>query len=119
MPDTPRQLYPLDHASHLPVLIGIGMKSRIRRVLEIGSGPYSTPLFLNLEVFPDLTELVSVEPNAEWAQKARSYGRRDSRINHRQSSRHGFVFGDGVTVYRILRGLAGTLGQLRCIIDDP
>ena len=113
MPDTPRQLYPLDHASHLPVLIGIGMKSRIRRVLEIGSGPYSTPLFLNLEVFPDLTELVSVEPNAEWAQKARSYGRRDSRINLMYDqpvdrSRFDLIFIDGSDV----TGRIETLRQL-------
>lgn len=58
--------YPLNYASHLPILTGIGKSFPIRRVLEYGSGVYSTPLFLNRDVFPDLRELVSIEVDACW-----------------------------------------------------
>lgn len=75
-----RQSYPADHGSHLPILIGIGTKARIRRVLEMGSGSFSTPLFLNRGVFPDLVELVSVERDPEWTQKTLSSSAGDTRI---------------------------------------
>lgn len=71
MSDRQRQPYPRDHASHMPILIGIGMRIRVRRVLELGAGPYSTPTFLNRAIFPDLTELVSVEKDQEWADRMR------------------------------------------------
>jgi len=71
MPLAERQVYPLDHATHLPILIGLGLKISIIRVLELGAGSYSTPLFVNRDVFPDLVELVSVEHDPEWRERIR------------------------------------------------
>lgn len=64
-----RQSYPGDYASHMPILIGIASKTRIRRILEFGSGEFSTNLFLNLEAFPDLVELISVESANHWIRR--------------------------------------------------
>lgn len=53
-------------ASHVPVLTLIPKYFHITRVLDIGSGSMSTPLFLNKNIYPDLKDLVSVEENKEW-----------------------------------------------------
>lgn len=65
-----RQPYPLDHATHLPVLIGIGISiPSIRSITEYGSGLYSTPTFLDKCVFPNLESLQSFEPDSDWSEK--------------------------------------------------
>ena len=64
-----RQPYPQDYASHLPILAGLGSRLKIRRILELGSGEYSTAAFLNYSIFPHLIELVSVEDNPDWMQR--------------------------------------------------
>ena len=56
-------------ASHIPVLTLIPKYFHITKVLEIGSGGMSTPLFLNKNIYPDLQELVSVEEDVEWLNK--------------------------------------------------
>ncbi len=63
--------YPQDHASHIPFLAGIGAAFTIRQVVEFGSGPYSTPLFLNKSAFRKVEDVISVEPSAEWRDKVR------------------------------------------------
>ena len=55
------------YATHMPVLIALAVVVRPRRVLELGSGPFSTSLFLDKDVFPDLETLVSYEDDEEWA----------------------------------------------------
>jgi predicted O-methyltransferase YrrM len=55
------------YASHLHVLRRLGKGARW--VLELGGGLYSTPLFLDRHVFPDLERLVTVEPDATWVAK--------------------------------------------------
>ena len=72
--------YPINYASHLPILTGIGKSFPIYRVLEYGSGIYSTPLFLNREVFPDLRELVSIEEDACWRDMVQQKIGEDSRL---------------------------------------
>lgn len=64
MPD--RQPYPKDYATHIPILIGLSRVRIIYRVLEYGSGHYSTPLFLNKEVFSYVQNLVSCEIDIKW-----------------------------------------------------
>lgn len=49
-------------ATHLPVL-ELMKRTNIRRVLELGSGEYSTKKFLE---FPDLEKLFSYEDDTEW-----------------------------------------------------
>jgi hypothetical protein len=53
------------YASHLGLLTRIG--PGITQVLELGAGQYSTPLFLDRAVYPDLKRLVSIEPDRKWA----------------------------------------------------
>ena len=55
-------------SSHLPILIGLGKCIRVSRVLELGSGLYSSTTFLNKLAFPELTMLHSIENNIEWAE---------------------------------------------------
>ena len=55
------------YASHLPILIGLARIIKIRRVLELGSGLYSSVVFMNNLAFPALAELHSVENDANWA----------------------------------------------------
>lgn len=61
-----RPQHPVGYATHQPVLIGLAQIRPIRRVLEFGSGLYSSKLFLNRDLFPQLEELVSYEDTAEW-----------------------------------------------------
>ena len=63
--------YPLDHASHIPFLVGVGAAFPIREVVEFGSGLYSTPLFLNKRAFPKVERVISSEPDSEWRDKVR------------------------------------------------
>lgn len=53
-------------ATHLPILVALAKMCNVRRVLELGSGTFSTPLYLNRGVFPDLEMLVSYEDDPEW-----------------------------------------------------
>ena len=50
-------------ATHLPVLELMKRVSNIRKILELGSGEYSTRKFLE---FPNLETLYSYEDNEEW-----------------------------------------------------
>lgn len=72
------------YATHLPVLIGLARVRRIRRVLELGSGIHSTPLFLNKQVYPDLDFLVSLEDDPAWFETVRSAAGHDSRLDLRK-----------------------------------
>jgi predicted O-methyltransferase YrrM len=54
------------YATHLPVLAALARITTIRRVLELGSGPFSTSMFLNRDVFPDLDILTSYEDDPNW-----------------------------------------------------
>jgi hypothetical protein len=64
-----RQYYPLDHASHLPVLIALPRFFTIRAVVEFGAGIYSTPLFLDKNIYPKLETLISEEKDPVWIEK--------------------------------------------------
>jgi len=66
-----RKPYPQDHSTHMPVLVSLAKAFKIRNVLEYGAGVYSTPLFLDKKVFPDLERILSVEPEEEWQQKVK------------------------------------------------
>ena len=59
------------YATHIPILVGLASVWKIRRVVEFGSGLYSTLTFLNRAVFPHLQELCSFENDEEWAARVR------------------------------------------------
>jgi len=54
------------YATHIPVLVACAQLFRPASVLELGSGDFSTPLFLNREIFSEVTHLCSLENNADW-----------------------------------------------------
>jgi predicted O-methyltransferase YrrM len=58
-------------ATHVPVLTAIPRLRPVRRVLELGSGLFSTALFLNRTCFPDLQAIESYENHPHWATTVR------------------------------------------------
>ena len=52
--------------SHIPVFKVLAPVFKPRRILELGSGLCSTPMFLDREIFPDLETLVSIENDPVW-----------------------------------------------------
>ena len=68
-----------DHATHLPVLLGISKIYKIKKVIEFGSGNYSTLAFLDREAFPDLISLKFYENNLKWHKKISHILKNDKR----------------------------------------
>lgn len=60
------------YGSHTDVLKALALEVPVRRVIEFGGGKYSTPLFLDRDVFPDLRELLTVETDPAWVSEIRS-----------------------------------------------
>lgn len=54
------------YATHLPVLLGLAANYKINSILELGCGLYSTKKFLEVNLFPHLTKLHSLENDAAW-----------------------------------------------------
>ena len=75
-----RQPEPLDHATLIAPLVGLGLNFKIRRVLELGAGYNSTPLFLNRDAFREVIELVSLEDDPEWLQRVKERIGDDPRV---------------------------------------
>src|ERR1051325_1354541 len=99
-----------DYATHIPILVGIAQRFTIRRVLELGCGPFSTPTFLNTEVFSDLEQLDSYETDHSWFDKSVTAFARDWRyrphfvngamsasLNETELSRFDLIFVDDST----------------------
>jgi predicted O-methyltransferase YrrM len=80
--------YPIDHASHLPILIGLGALLPIKSVFEFGAGEYSTLTLLNKKVFPDVEKVVSLESDPTWICKIRIDAGLDERLEFIHSSEH-------------------------------
>jgi predicted O-methyltransferase YrrM len=72
-----------DYATHVPVLVGIGAAMRIERILEFGSGVYSTLTFLNRVAFPRVSQLDSVESDPEWMSRVLLSAKGDPRLRMR------------------------------------
>src|SRR5271157_4885712 len=72
------------YATHMPILVGLGFLCRPRKVIEFGSGEFSTALFLDRSVFPSVEEVVSYENDAVWFSQVCSCLGGDARL-HMQS----------------------------------
>jgi hypothetical protein len=72
------------YATHMPILVGLGLLCRPRKVIEFGSGEFSTALFLDRPVFPTVEEVVSFENDAVWFSQVSSRLGGDARL-HMQS----------------------------------
>jgi len=86
---------PAPYGSHVPVLLVLSKLLKPRRVLELGCGVFSTPTFLDIECFPSLEHLVSIETSSEWVEAV-------SRI----------VGGDSRWQPQLLTGVAPLIGSL-------
>jgi LmbE family N-acetylglucosaminyl deacetylase len=64
----------------MPVLIGLSRMYKPRRILEFGAGQYSTPLFLNREVFSEVELLHSLENGSTWKPRLEELAAGDSRL---------------------------------------
>lgn len=74
------------YSTHKLVLMGLSSWLNfcgrpVKKVLELGCGPSSTPLFLNRQVFPSLESLVSMETNPDWAHTISMLFGGDDRLN--------------------------------------
>lgn len=67
-------------ATHVPILIGLAYILSPERVLEFGSGQYSTSIFLDKNVFADLKCLLSYENDKAWYDKINKSLDSDSRL---------------------------------------
>jgi predicted O-methyltransferase YrrM len=53
-------------ATHLPILIGLSELYSPNALLELGSGMFSTPAFLNRSCFPTLRRVTTIEDDRNW-----------------------------------------------------
>ena len=96
-----------DYSTHIPVLAAIAKIARITRVLELGCGYFSTPIFLNRSIFPELSFLHSLEDDPAWLEKVARATNNDIRLKlelvtdpvnkllpHLLSARYDLVFVD-------------------------
>ena len=67
-------------SSHQPVLAAIAQLFPIKRVLELGSGEFSTAAFLNRKLFPHVEHVLSIETNPGWKQHVERFIGPDSRL---------------------------------------
>lgn len=68
------------YATHLPILLLLSRLAPVHRVLELGSGMYSTLTFLNRRYFPELQALMSFENDEEWSRNILKAVGQDSRL---------------------------------------
>ena len=57
------------YATHIPVLVGVAAACLPERLVEFGSGEFSTLAFLDETVFPSLLHIESYENNLCWMEK--------------------------------------------------
>ena len=74
------------YSTHKLVLMGLSSwlsfgGRPVKKVLELGCGSASTPLFLNRQAFPELESLVSMETNPDWAHAISLLFGGDQRLN--------------------------------------
>lgn len=69
------------YATHVPVLVALALLVRPRRILEFGSGVYSTSLFLDAAIFPDTESVTVLENDAEWYARLQKVHGDDPRLH--------------------------------------
>jgi hypothetical protein len=81
--------------SHQPALRALAKFTRIESVIEFGAGTFSTHFFLDREVYPDLTSLVTLEHDKVWADKMRTDDKRHRLIVCLAETRRGCFISHG------------------------
>jgi predicted O-methyltransferase YrrM len=69
------------YATHVPVLAALSLLRPYQRIVELGSGVFSTTAFLNRTVFPQVEHLLSIENDNEWFVRVRDLVCTDSRAS--------------------------------------
>jgi hypothetical protein len=69
------------YATHVPVLVGVAAVLRPKRLIEFGSGSFSTLSFMDDVAFPSLEQVNSYENNKEWFEQVQQRTRGNSRID--------------------------------------
>lgn len=69
------------YATHVPVLIALALLVRPRRILEFGSGVFSTSLFLDAAIFPDTESVTVLENDAAWYARLQKVHGHDPRLH--------------------------------------
>ncbi len=64
--------HPKPFATHLPILVGLPGLRPIRKVVEFGSGPFSTGAFLESNIYPELITLESYDDDPIWFDRVQS-----------------------------------------------
>ena len=121
------------YATHIPILVACAHLFRPRRILELGSGFYSTPLFLDKDIFPDAMHVCSLENDPEWFQQLNRLadprlerllieGPMCAAIRAFDCSQYDLVFVDDSTHARhrrkTLRALRNALGSQIVVVHD-
>jgi len=79
--------------THKPVLEGLPRLIKVERVLELGCGHHSTPMFLNRDIYPSLTELLVIETEWQWIHNLENgHG-----ISHEADSRFQYIVRDPIS----------------------
>jgi len=86
------------HATHLPVLVGVAAACLPERVVEFGSGNFSTLAFLDETVFPSLRSIESYENDSHWVRQMEAKIAGNPRVNLRyfEGRMRGAVSGAGL-----------------------
>ncbi len=66
--------------THVPVLLALGRFIPITQVVELGSGDWSTRIFLDRDLFPELTALHVAEDQEYWSQRCQHRYGSDPRL---------------------------------------
>lgn len=97
-----RNRHPNPYATHIPVLLAVSQITQPKAVLELGSGPFSTSLFLNREAFPHLQTLVSYEDDPQWAKTVSTRFVDDARLDYRLVERVPSAVPDDISAFDIV-----------------
>ena len=69
------------YVTHIPILLALSSLFRPQRILEIGSGLHSSPMFLDKTSFPTVSALHSIENDQEWARQVCAVCASDGRFS--------------------------------------
>jgi hypothetical protein len=98
------------YATHVPVLVGVAAALKPKRLIEFGSGSFSTLSFLDDVVFPSLEEVRSYENNEEWFKQIQAKSRGSSRVDLQ------YFAGD---MYRAVAGANVAAADMIFLDDSP
>src|ERR1700729_4424854 len=104
----PRSIEP--YATHVPVLVGVAAALKPKRLIEFGSGSFSTLSFLDDVAFPSLEEVRSYENNEEWFKQIQAKSRGSSRVDLQ------YFAGD---MYRAVAGANVAAADMIFLDDSP